>query len=70
MRNKIRWIGIIPAMALLDCANVKPLDREVLSDPIMQIRPDDQGQKIEEQNRPRREGTVGGRSGVGGGCGC
>jgi hypothetical protein len=70
MRNNTWWILALLALTLSNCANVKPLDREVLSDPIMQIRPDDQGQKIEEQNRPRREGTVGGRSGVGGGCGC
>lgn len=70
MRNKTRWIGILLSLTFVKCANVKPLDREILSDPIMQIRPDDQGQKIEEQNRPRREGTVGGRSGAGGGCGC
>jgi hypothetical protein len=58
------------SLILMNCANVKPKEREVLSDPILQIRPDDYGQKLEEHNRPRREGAVGGRSGEGGGCGC
>jgi Domain of unknown function (DUF4266) len=55
---------------LTGCAVVQQKDREVLSDPIMQIKPDKLGSMLEEHNRPRREGAIGGHSGKGGGCGC
>jgi hypothetical protein len=69
MIKRLAWA--IPAAAMLaGCAAVKQKDREALGDPILQIRPDDMGQGMEEENLPRREGSIGGGSGKGGGCGC
>ncbi len=45
-------------------------DREYLSDPILQLTPDPMGSGMESHNLPRREGSSGGSSGSGGGCGC
>lgn len=58
------------ALGCVGCANVKQKDREFLSDPIMQRTPDPQGSGMESHNLPRREGSSGGSSGSGGGCGC
>ncbi len=55
---------------LTGCARVHQKDREFLSDPIMQRTPDPQGAGMESHNLPRREGSAGGSSGSGGGCGC
>jgi hypothetical protein len=55
---------------LCGCAMVKQKDREYLADPIMQRTPDPQGAGMEAHNLPRREGSVGGSAGSGGGCGC
>jgi hypothetical protein len=52
------------------CAQVRQKDREFLSDPIMQRTPDVMGSGMEGHNLPRREGSSGGSSGSGGGCGC
>lgn len=56
--------------ALSGCAMVHQKDREFLSDPIMQRTPDPLGASMEGHNLPRREGSSGGSSGSGGGCGC
>ena len=40
------------------------------SSSIMQRTPDPQGAGMESHNLPRREGSSGGSSGSGGGCGC
>lgn len=52
------------------CARVLQKDREFLSDPILQLKPDELGQGLESHNLPRREGSSGGGAGSGGGCGC
>ena len=61
---------LLAAMDLGGCARVHQKDREFLSDPIMQRIPDELGQGLESHNLPRREGSLGGSSGSGGGCGC
>lgn len=59
------------AAALLGgCAAVPQRDREFLSDPIMQRSDDGLESALESHDFPRREGSVGGSSGSGGGCGC
>jgi hypothetical protein len=77
--NRLRSIlrnGLLPALlsclgaALTGCATVQQKDREFLSDPIMQRTPDAMGSGMEAHNLPRREGSAGGSSGSGGGCGC
>lgn len=52
------------------CAFVPQRDREYLSDPIMQRQDDALESSLESHDFPRREGSVGGSSGAGGGCGC
>lgn len=63
-------ILLVTACLLSGCARVHQKDREFLSDPIMQMSPDPQGGGLESHNLPRREGSAGGSSGTGGGCGC
>lgn len=59
------------ALALLSaCAFVPQKDREFLSDPIMQRHDDPVEATLEGHDLPRREGSVGGSAGSGGGCGC
>ena len=59
------------AMAWLSaCAFVPQKDREFLSDPIMQRHDDPVEATLESHDLPRREGSVGGGAGSGGGCGC
>ncbi len=57
-------------MGLSSCANVPQMQRETLSDPLMQVAPKGPEGKLQAENFPRREGATGGSSGAGGGCGC
>jgi len=52
------------------CAVVHQKDREWLSDPVMQRSTDKLEGALDGDNFPRREGSTGGSSGAGGGCGC
>ncbi len=62
---------ILVTLALLSgCAFVPQANREFLSDPIMQRHDDNLESALEGHDMPRREGSVGGSSGSGGGCGC
>jgi uncharacterized membrane protein YgcG len=63
----------ISILTVVGCAQLKRVpqkDRGYLSDPIMQLIPDPIGSGMESHNLPRREGSAGGSSGSGGGCGC
>lgn len=55
---------------LSGCATVQQKDREWLSDPVMQRQSDPLEGTLNGDNFPRREGSSGGSSGAGGGCGC
>jgi len=55
---------------LAGCSFVPQKNREYLSDPIMQRHDDGLESGLEGHDMPRREGSVGGSSGSGGGCGC
>lgn len=66
----IRGALLLITISLFGCATVKQKDREFLSDPVLQLVPDPQGDGMESHNMPRREGSAGGSSGSGGGCGC
>jgi Domain of unknown function (DUF4266) len=61
---------LVTLASMTGCARVHQKDREFLSDPILQLSPDPQGDGLESHNLPRREGSAGGSSGSGGGCGC
>ena len=58
------------ASFLSGCAVVHQKDREWLSDPVMQRSTDKLEGSLDGDNFPRREGSTGGSSGAGGGCGC
>ena len=60
----------LAAACLLGCANVKPYEREKLSDPIMDPGSHLAKQTLEQKFFSTREGSMGGGTGVGGGCGC
>jgi hypothetical protein len=49
---------------------VKPHQRELLADPIMQLDADAQERAAEEHVLANREGAIGGTGTSGGGCGC
>jgi hypothetical protein len=67
----MKMIGAILAGAILGgCALVPQMNREDLSDPIMQRQQDELESGLEGHDFPRREGSTGGSSGSGGGCGC
>jgi hypothetical protein len=52
------------------CAVVKPYEREKLADPIMNGSGHLSKQTLEQKFYSTQEGSMGGGSGVGGGCGC
>jgi hypothetical protein len=76
LRPRASPLRIIAALALAamacvsGCARVHQKDREFLSDPIMQRQDDGLEGTLESHDFPRREGSTGGSSGSGGGCGC
>lgn len=69
-RARIIIMTITSSFALSSCAAVSQMDRETLSDPLMQVNSPGPEGKIQAENFPRREGATGGDSGSGGGCGC
>jgi hypothetical protein len=75
MKNALRILTAMAALAAASglfsaCAAVHQKDREFLSDPIMQRQEDALESGLESHDAPRREGSTGGSSGSGGGCGC
>jgi hypothetical protein len=75
MKLALRILAAITAVATAlgqcsACAAVHQKDREFLSDPIMQRQQDALEGGLESHDSPRREGSTGGSSGSGGGCGC
>ena len=52
------------------CATVKPQDKELLADPSMTFDANAMARRHEEHVLDNREGSSGGGSARGGGCGC
>ncbi len=64
-------ISLLFALILLNsCEAVRGYQRERLSDPIMEPKSQFSKQKLDEKFFSTREGSIGGESGIGGGCGC
>jgi hypothetical protein len=68
-------IGIVAltglcALALSGCATVKPFEREMLADPIMDANLGFGNQGLVDKFFTTREGSIGCGTSVGGGCGC
>jgi hypothetical protein len=71
--SKAFWLAALLALAG-GCASskltVKPYQRELLSDRIMQLDGDAQETAAEDHVLSNREGAIGGSGTSGGGCGC
>jgi outer membrane PBP1 activator LpoA protein len=62
--------AIVTALCLAGCVTVKPSQRSVLADPIMQFEGDPQASAQLRHAIDNREGSYGGAGVAGGGCGC
>lgn len=62
--------ALMLAAASSACATVRPEQRQLLADPVMQFESGDRDQRAKEHVLEYREGAVGGGSVKGGGCGC
>jgi len=64
--------AVVAALAatLGGCMAVKAAERGYLADPIMERQDHFSKQTLEQKFFSSREGSIGGASGIGGGCGC
>ena len=70
-RRTFALLVFVTAAALaMGCATVKPQERAVLADPIMQFEGDPQASAQLRHAIDNREGSYGGGGVAGGGCGC
>ena len=72
MKNILFTVGVLGlfAMSGSGCANVRSFEREKLADPIMERQNQFAKQTLEQKFFSTREGSIGGATGIGGGCGC
>lgn len=68
IRNVI--LACVLTAATVGCVTVKPQQRAVLADPIMQFEGDPQAHAQLRHAIENREGSYGGGGVTGGGCGC
>ncbi len=61
---------LLAAASLVSCVTVKPQERAVLADPIMQFEGDPHQSAQLRHAIDNREGSFGGSGVAGGGCGC
>ncbi len=61
---------VVASLACAGCVTVKPQQRSVLADPIMQFEGDPQASAQLRHAIDNREGSYGGAGVAGGGCGC
>jgi hypothetical protein len=64
------FVTLVMVLALAGCVTVKPQQRSVLADPIMQFQGDPQATGQLRHAIDNREGSYGGGGVSGGGCGC
>lgn len=64
------WFVLALASWLQGCATVRPEQRERLADPSMSFESASMGQRHEQHVVENREGSSGGGTTRGGGCGC
>ena len=69
-----RWFGLVAtlgfALGASACATVRPEQRQLLADPVMQFKAGERDQRAKDHVLEYREGAIGGGSVKGGGCGC
>lgn len=63
-------LALVTLGALGGCATVKPQERAVLADPIMEFEGDPKAAQQLRHAIENREGSSGGAGVTGGGCGC
>ena len=72
--SKLKLMLLAGALLVGGCSiskwTVKPHQRELLADKIMQLDADQQERSAEEHILANREGAIGGTGTSGGGCGC
>jgi hypothetical protein len=67
----VLWLALlVSSISLHACATVRPEDKELLADPAMTYGSGGEAQAQEDHVLANREGSVGGGSTSGGGCGC
>src|SRR5687767_2849417 len=68
------WFGLAVTLGLAlgasACATVRPEQRQLLADPVMQFKAGERDQRAKDHVLEYREGAIGGGSVKGGGCGC
>jgi hypothetical protein len=69
-RRALSLLAIVLALASSACATVRPEQRQLLADPIMQFKGNERDERAKEHVLEYREGAIGGGSVRGGGCGC
>lgn len=62
--------SLFAMVSVMGCVTVKPQQRSVLADPIMQFEGDPQSSAQLRHAIDNREGSYGGGGVAGGGCGC
>lgn len=72
---RVEMLVAVPLLALLaclaaGCATVRPEQRAVLADPVMQFDSEPGEEAARQHVLENREGSLGGTSIKGGGCGC
>jgi hypothetical protein len=75
MKNTMRLVMLVLVSAFLlftssGCFAIMQWQRQYLGDSMMQFHPDGKESELNQHIYPRREGSSGGESGAGGGCGC
>jgi hypothetical protein len=69
-----RCFGLVVMLGLAlgasACATVRPEQRQLLADPVMQFKAGERDQRAKDHVLEYREGAIGGGSVKGGGCGC
>lgn len=68
LETTIGWALL--ALGVSGCATVRPEQRAVLADPVMRFDSEASEQAARQHVLENREGSVGGGSVRGGGCGC
>jgi len=66
----MRVAAFLLCLLLANCAFVPQIKREHLSDPVMKPISDELEQELDGHRFQNREGSSGGNSSAGGGCGC
>lgn len=63
-------VAALGATCAVGCVTVRPEERAILADPTMRFQSDPRAEAQREHVLQNREGSIGGSSVEGGGCGC